>query len=225
MNPGRPAADEHAPYFSLYIDRVPEGEITDLLRAQIVAAVGPERASALEPEYLADHPLTLPSGLRYRSNIGADALGMLATAAFSLGATVSRFSRADGLQLTFGGVGGADELVVTVRSVEGCFEAFTERGPATATTLAIPPTRFVLTPGGPATCTVDVTARAPDVRPGAAPRPLEPLRRPHVAPRRRAGRPARAADGRPVRRRGLRAPVIGARAISGRTSARACAPG
>ncbi len=34
MNPGRPTADEHAPYFSLYIDRVPEGEITGLLRAQ-----------------------------------------------------------------------------------------------------------------------------------------------------------------------------------------------
>lgn len=59
--------------------------VTDLLRAQIVAAVGPERSSALEPEYLADHPLTLPSGLRYRSNIGADALGMLAAASPYLG--------------------------------------------------------------------------------------------------------------------------------------------
>ena len=71
----------------------------------------------------------------YDRAAGVDAPGTHGTvpAAFSLGATVSRFSRADGLQLTFGGVGGAAELVVTVRSVEGCFEAFTERGPATAT--------------------------------------------------------------------------------------------
>lgn len=80
--------------------------------------------------------------------------------AFDLSATATRFSRADGLQLTFGGIGGADELVVSVRSVEGCFDSFTERGPATATTLAIPPARFVLSPGGPASCTVEVTARA-----------------------------------------------------------------
>ena len=81
-------------------------------------------------------------------------------AAFTVGATASRFSRADGLLLTFGGLGGATELAVSVRSVEGCFDAFTERGPATVTALAIPAPRFVLTPGGPATCTVEVTARA-----------------------------------------------------------------
>ncbi|MBL8620477.1 MAG: hypothetical protein JNK64_04210 [Myxococcales bacterium] len=80
--------------------------------------------------------------------------------AFDLGATATRFRRADGLQLTFSRIGGADELVVSLRSVEGCFEPFTERGPATATTVAISPARFVLTPGGPATCNVEVTARA-----------------------------------------------------------------
>ena len=47
---------------------------TDILRAQIVAAVGAERASLLEPEYLADHPLTIPAGVRYSADIGADAL-------------------------------------------------------------------------------------------------------------------------------------------------------
>jgi penicillin G amidase len=55
--------------------------VTDALRAQIVAAVGPERASALEPEYLADHPLTLPRGARYRTDIGANALRMAAAVA------------------------------------------------------------------------------------------------------------------------------------------------
>ncbi len=81
-------------------------------------------------------------------------------AAFTLGASATRFSRADGLTLTFNGVSGADELTVAVRSVEGCFDAFTERGAGTATTLSLPPTRFVLTAGGPATCNVEVTARA-----------------------------------------------------------------
>ena len=54
--------------------------ISEALRAQIVALVGPERASALEPEYLADHPLTLPRGASYGSSIGADALRMVSNA-------------------------------------------------------------------------------------------------------------------------------------------------
>jgi hypothetical protein len=98
----------------------------------------------------------------YDRAAGVDALATHGTVpdAFDLGATAARFSRADGLQLTFSRLGGADEVVVSVRSVEGCFDAFTERGPATATALAIPPARFVLTAGGPATCAVEVTARA-----------------------------------------------------------------
>lgn len=101
-------------------------------------------------------------GVAYDRADGQDALATRGAVpdAFDLGATATRFSRADGLQLDFSRVGGADELVVSLRSVEGCFDAFTERGPATATALAIPAARFVLTPGGPATCNVEVTARA-----------------------------------------------------------------
>ncbi len=93
---------------------------------------------------------------------GVDANGSRATvpAPFALGATAARISRADGLTLTFGGLGGADELIVSVRSVEDCFDSFSERGPATGTTLFIPGARFVLRPDGPATCNVEVTARA-----------------------------------------------------------------
>lgn len=100
----------------------------------------------------------------YDRAVGEDAPATRGTvpAAFTVGATATRFARADGLQLTFAGLGGADELVVAVRSVEGCFDAFSERGPATVTGLALPATRFVLTPGGPATCNVEVTARAVD---------------------------------------------------------------
>ena len=50
------------------------GWITEALRAQLVAAVGPERAAALEPEYLAGHPLTLPRGMRYSRDLAAGAL-------------------------------------------------------------------------------------------------------------------------------------------------------
>ncbi|MGD8278697.1 MAG: DinB family protein [Gemmatimonadota bacterium] len=45
----RPAPDEHAPYFSTYIDQVPDGDITELLATQVeqtirlLAAVAPER--------------------------------------------------------------------------------------------------------------------------------------------------------------------------------------
>jgi hypothetical protein len=35
INPGRPGTDEHAAYFSLYIDRVPDGNIVDLLVQQL----------------------------------------------------------------------------------------------------------------------------------------------------------------------------------------------
>jgi len=55
--------------------------MTDLLRARIVAAVGPERAALLEPEYPPAHPLTIPPGVRYGTDIGADALRMASAAA------------------------------------------------------------------------------------------------------------------------------------------------
>ncbi len=55
--------------------------MSDLLRARIVAAVGPERAALLEPEYPPAHPLTIPPGVRYGAEIGADALRMAAAAA------------------------------------------------------------------------------------------------------------------------------------------------
>jgi|JI10StandDraft_1071094.scaffolds.fasta_scaffold00728_23 hypothetical protein len=98
----------------------------------------------------------------YERADGVDALATRGTlpAEFDLAATATRFSRADGLQLIISGAGGAEELVVAVRSVEGCFEPFTERGPATASAVSIPAARFVLTPNGPATCNVDVTVRA-----------------------------------------------------------------
>src|SRR5215212_5465050 len=55
--------------------------MTDLLRARIVAAIGPERAALLEPQYPPTHPLTIPLGVRYGDTIGADALRMAAAAA------------------------------------------------------------------------------------------------------------------------------------------------
>jgi penicillin amidase len=55
--------------------------MTDLLRAQIVATIGAERAQLLEPEYLATHPLTIPAGVRYGTDMGADALRLAAAAA------------------------------------------------------------------------------------------------------------------------------------------------
>jgi len=59
--------------------------ITEVLRAQLVAAVGVQRASALEPEYLAGHPLTLPHGARYHAAIGMDALQTAQAAAPFIG--------------------------------------------------------------------------------------------------------------------------------------------
>ncbi|MDP9371824.1 MAG: penicillin acylase family protein, partial [Chloroflexota bacterium] len=47
---------------------------TEVLRARIVAAVGVERAAELDPAYPDDHPLTIPGGVRYRPDLGADAL-------------------------------------------------------------------------------------------------------------------------------------------------------
>jgi len=55
--------------------------ITEALRAQLVALVGAERASALEPEYLAGHPLTLPHGARYHAAIGMEPLQAAESAA------------------------------------------------------------------------------------------------------------------------------------------------
>jgi penicillin amidase len=57
------------------------GWMTDLLRAQIVATIGAERAQLLEPEYLATHPLTIPAGVRYGADMGIDALRLAAAAA------------------------------------------------------------------------------------------------------------------------------------------------
>ncbi|HXV15484.1 MAG TPA: DinB family protein, partial [Gemmatimonadaceae bacterium] len=48
----RPAADEHNPYFSLYIDRVPDGDIVETLEKQIPETVEFLRAI---PESRADY--------------------------------------------------------------------------------------------------------------------------------------------------------------------------
>jgi penicillin amidase len=53
----------------------------EILRARIVAAVGAERATALEPNYPDEHPLIVPHGVQYRPDIGADALRGAAAAA------------------------------------------------------------------------------------------------------------------------------------------------
>ncbi len=53
----------------------------EVLRARIVAAVGPERAAALDPLYRDDHPLTIPTGARYHAALGEDALRMANDAA------------------------------------------------------------------------------------------------------------------------------------------------
>lgn len=54
---------------------------SELLHARIVAAVGAERASELLPHYPEDHPITVPAGVTYSENIGADALRTAAAAA------------------------------------------------------------------------------------------------------------------------------------------------
>ncbi len=123
-----------------------------------LAGIHPESKLAIEEGILGEF---FPEARNIPSAILADGAtrGTL-PAEFDLAATATRFSRADGLQLIISGAGGAEELVVAVRSVEGCFEPFTERGPATASAVSIPAARFVLTPNGPATCNVDVTVRA-----------------------------------------------------------------
>jgi len=63
--------------------------MADLLRARIVAAVGPERAALLEPAYPPAHPLTIPPGVRYGAEIGADALLMAAAAAQFTGSSAA----------------------------------------------------------------------------------------------------------------------------------------
>jgi penicillin amidase len=55
--------------------------MTDLMRARIVALVGPERAAQLEPQYPPAHPLTIPPGVRYGADMGDDALRLAAAAA------------------------------------------------------------------------------------------------------------------------------------------------
>lgn len=51
-----------------------ENWTTEILRAQLVAAVGPERAAQLDPRYPDTHPLALPRGVTYSTNFGKDAL-------------------------------------------------------------------------------------------------------------------------------------------------------
>jgi penicillin G amidase len=53
----------------------------EILRARIVAAIGAERAAALEPSYPDDQPLIVPQGVAYRLSIGADALSAASAAA------------------------------------------------------------------------------------------------------------------------------------------------
>ena len=57
----------------------------EVLRARIVATVGPERAAALDPLYRDDHPLTIPAGARYHAALGEDALRMADDAALFTG--------------------------------------------------------------------------------------------------------------------------------------------
>jgi penicillin amidase len=70
----------------------------ELLRARIVAAVGAERAAALEPGYDGAHPLIIPPGMHYRPDIGTDALRGAAAAEKFVG--------------KFGGVQGSNSWVV-----------------------------------------------------------------------------------------------------------------
>jgi penicillin G amidase len=53
----------------------------EILRARIVAAIGADRAAALDPSYSERQPLIVPPGVRYRGDIGADALRGAAAAA------------------------------------------------------------------------------------------------------------------------------------------------
>lgn len=52
---------------------------SEILRAQIIAAIGAERAAALDPTYPADQPLTIPSDADYTATLGADALRAITT--------------------------------------------------------------------------------------------------------------------------------------------------
>lgn len=49
---------------------------SEVLRAQLVAALGPERAGALEPNYPDDLPLSVPEGAYYSVKLAEDALRM-----------------------------------------------------------------------------------------------------------------------------------------------------
>lgn len=72
-----------------------ENWTSEVLRARIVAAVGPERAALLDPTYPEDHPLTIPAGARYTAEIGGRALeGSEATRPFAGGADAGRGSNA-----------------------------------------------------------------------------------------------------------------------------------
>lgn len=59
----------------------------EVLRAQIVAAVGPERAAQLDPLYRDDHPLTVPHGAHYSTRLGADTLRLARDASLFTGSS------------------------------------------------------------------------------------------------------------------------------------------
>lgn len=72
-----------------------ENWAAELLRARIVAAVGPERAAALDWAYPDDHPLTVPAGARYGPALGERALeGAEAARPFAGGGDVAQGSNA-----------------------------------------------------------------------------------------------------------------------------------
>ena len=71
-----------------------ENWAAEALRARIVAAVGAERAAALEPSYPVEHPLAVPRGVRYRADLGADALRAASAASPFVGGAGSQGSNA-----------------------------------------------------------------------------------------------------------------------------------
>ncbi len=57
----------------------------ELLQARIVAAVGTERAAELRPRYPEDGPLTMPTGVSYTADLGAEALRLAGEASIFTG--------------------------------------------------------------------------------------------------------------------------------------------
>ncbi len=61
--------------------------MSELFNAQVVAAVGAERAAELMPRYPGEAPITVPEGAHYAAHMGEDALRMAAEAARFTGET------------------------------------------------------------------------------------------------------------------------------------------